>query len=121
MSDSQLDRIFIRDLALRCVIGLYPDERREKQDVIINISMFTDLREAGTSDNLDASVDYKRVKKNVIAMVEASAFLLVERMAERIAEICLAETRVQKVQVRVDKPGALRFAKSVGVEIFRSR
>jgi D-erythro-7,8-dihydroneopterin triphosphate epimerase len=117
--DADLDKIHITDLALRCVLGLTAEERREKQDVVINITLVTDLRTAGRTDRLDDSVDYKSIKKKVIALVEASAFFLLERLAERIAEVCLEDARVRQVTVQVEKPGALRFARSVGVEISR--
>lgn len=121
MSDTTLDRIHIRDLQARCIIGIYPEERVNKQDVIINLTLHADLRQACRSDNLDDTVDYKRVKKRVLAMVEASSFLLVERLAGRISELCLEEKGVERVDVSVDKPGALRFARSVAVSITRER
>ena len=116
-----MDRIFIRDLALRCIIGIYPEERREKQDIVINIEMHADLRQAGRSDDLKDTVDYKSVKKAVLKLVENSRFQLIESLAERIADIALEHDKVQRVVVKIDKPGALRFAKSSAVEITRSR
>jgi D-erythro-7,8-dihydroneopterin triphosphate epimerase len=118
---SGCDRIFIEDLLLRCVVGLYDWERKTPQDVVFNIVLGVDLRRAGQTDDLSDTVDYKAIKKSVIAMVEVSSFQLVESLAERISAICLAQAGVKKVQVRVDKPGALRFARSVGVEIRRER
>jgi FolB domain-containing protein len=115
----RLDRIHIRDLQLRCVIGTTQEERREKQDVVINITMYADLRPSGKSDRIEDTVDYKAVKKRVLAMVEDSSCTLVERLAERVADICLAEPRVRRAAVSIDKPGALRFARSVAVEIVR--
>jgi len=116
-----MDRIFIRDLALRCIIGIYPEERREKQDIVINVEMHCDLRAAGKSDDLKHTVDYKTVKKTILKLVEDSRFQLIEALAENIAAIALADEKVQHVVVTVDKPGALRFAKSSAVEISRSR
>ena len=121
MAERELDQIHIRDLLLRCIIGVNDDERREKQDVNINITLEADLRAAGRSDRLEDTVDYKAVKKRVIAVVESSAFFLVERLAERVAEICLAEGLVQRVRVCIEKPGALRFARTVGTEIVREK
>lgn len=115
------DKIHIRDLALRCIIGVNQDERTEKQDVIINIVLYTDTGKAGQTDNLEDSVDYKMVKKDVLFLVENSSFLLIEKLAEEIARICLQDTKVQKVNVIVDKPGALRYTRSVAVEIVRTR
>jgi D-erythro-7,8-dihydroneopterin triphosphate epimerase len=116
-----MDRIFIRDLALRCIIGIYPEERREKQDVVINVVMECDLRKAGRSDELEDTVDYKSIKKAILKLVEKSHFQLIESLAENIADIALADEKVQQVSVTIDKPGALRFAKSSAVEITRSR
>ncbi len=120
MNDT-LDKIFIRDLLCRCIVGIYPDERENKQDVIINIEMGCDLSVAAASDNIDDTVNYKSVKKEIIALVENSGFLLIERMAGEIASLCLAHEGVRQVRVTVDKPGALRFARSVAVEIVRTR
>jgi D-erythro-7,8-dihydroneopterin triphosphate epimerase len=116
-----MDRIYINDLALRCVIGVYPEERREKQDVIINVMLEADLESAGRTDDLAESVDYKAIKKRILAIVEGSDFRLIESLAERIAATCLENPRVQRARVRVDKPGALRFARTVAVEVDRTR
>lgn len=116
-----MDKIFIRDLALRCIIGIYPEERREKQDVIINVEMHADLRNAGRSDDLNDTVDYKAIKKAILKLVENSRFQLIESLAENISSIALADEKVQQVLVTIDKPGALRFAKSSAVEITRGR
>jgi FolB domain-containing protein len=116
-----VDRILIKDLLVRCIVGVNEDERTEKQDVVINIALTTDLRPAGTSDRFTDAVDYRAIKKRVYAMVEESRFFLVEALAEQIAAICLEDPRVQQVQVSVEKPTALRFARSVGVEITRTR
>ena len=116
-----MDKIYIRDLALRCIIGLYPEERKNKQDVIINIVLETDLRAAGKSDSLNDTVDYKAIKLAILDFVENSSFQLIESLAEGIATICLKDTRVQSATVTIDKPGALRFCRSVAVEITRNR
>jgi FolB domain-containing protein len=114
-----LDRIEIRDLRAWCILGLYDWERTEAQEVIIGIVLHADLREACRTDCIDDTVDYKAIKKRVLAAVEASSFYLVERLAEEVARICLADARVRRVDVIVDKPGALRHARSVAVEIAR--
>lgn len=116
-----LDRIEIRDLLLRCIVGINESERKNKQDVLINILMWADTRAAAQSDNIDDAVNYRTVTKEIIEHVEASKYFLVERLVERIAEICLRDERVQQVQVSLEKPGALRFARSVGVTITRRR
>lgn len=116
-----LDKIHIRDLLLRCIIGLNEEERRDRQDVIINITLHLDLRAACRSDRIGDSVNYRTVKKSIIAAVERSSFNLVEHLAETIAGKCLEFPEVERVDVAVDKPGALRFARSVAVEIVRLR
>lgn len=116
-----MDKIYIRDLLVRCIVGIYPEERENKQDVVINIEMGCDLSAAAASDQIEDTVNYKSVKKEIMALVESSAFLLIERMAGEIASLCLACPGVRQVRVTVDKPGALRFARSVAVELFRTR
>lgn len=114
------DRILVRDLLLRGVIGLNDWEREAEQDILVNLELFTDVRAAAAADDPDRIVNYRTVTKAVIAHVAASRPLLVETLAEDIARICLAHGAVRAV-VRVEKPGALRFARSVGVEIVRDR
>ncbi len=119
MTDATLDRIHIRDLLARCIVGIYPEERENLQEVHLNITMHADLRAAGASDNINDTVNYKDIKKRLLTMVEQSNFFLIERIAEESARICLEDPRVKRVDVTVDKPGALRFARSVAVEITR--
>ncbi|MBF0195073.1 MAG: dihydroneopterin aldolase [Magnetococcales bacterium] len=116
-----LDKIEIKDLQLRCIIGIQDWERKTLQDVLINLTMFTDLTASGKSDNIDDTVNYKTLCKQIIAMTEASSFFLVEKLASAIADLALGDERVEMVQVTVEKPGALRFARSVGVTIQRSK
>lgn len=118
--EAHMDRILIRDLLARCIIGVRDEERRQKQDVLINLSLAVDLRAAGKSDRLEDSVDYSALKKSILAHVESSQYMLVEALAESIARICLQDERVRRVKVRVEKPTA-RSARSVGVEIVRKR
>jgi len=115
------DRIHIRDLLLRGIVGINEDERQKKQDVVINLTLELNLRRAGRSDNIEDTANYRTITKQIIEFVEASDFFLVERLAEGIAEICLREDEVEQVTVLVEKPGALRFSRSVGVEITRER
>lgn len=121
MAESCLDQIHIHDLLMRCIIGIYEDERREQQDVCINITLRADLSRACLSDDITDTVDYKTIKKRVIEMVEGSSFFLVERLAQRIADLCLENDAVEEVRVRVAKPGALRFARTVEVDIVRQQ
>jgi dihydroneopterin aldolase/D-erythro-7,8-dihydroneopterin triphosphate epimerase len=115
------DQVFVEGLLLRTIIGVNPDERIKEQDVIIDITMDVDARPAGRSDDLADSVDYRAITKNVIALVESSSYFLVEKLAHEIARVCLDDPRVEGVQVRVQKPGAVRFARSVGVQVYRNR
>ena len=115
-----LDRILVKDLMLRCVLGLSDEERREKQDVLINL-LWADLRQAAASNSIQDAVDYSLVKKRIISLVEGSQYHLAETLADRIAQLCLEYPAVQQVQVTLEKPTALRFAHSVGVEIIRTR
>jgi D-erythro-7,8-dihydroneopterin triphosphate epimerase len=116
-----VDRIYIKDMLVRCVIGVSDAERREKQDVVINVTLHADLGRAGKTDDIADSVDYRAVKKRILRLVEASRFNLVEALAEAIAGTCLEDECVLQADVLVEKPGALRFARSVGVEVSRSR
>ncbi len=116
-----MDRILISDLAARCIIGVNEEERREKQDVLINISLYADLTAACKSDRFEDTVDYRSLKKRILSMVENSHHYLIEALAESVARICLSDPKVVEVTVRVEKPSALRFARTVGVEITRSR
>jgi FolB domain-containing protein len=115
------DRIFIRELLVRCILGLTDDERRERQDVLVSLVIYTDLGAAAASDGVHDSVNYRELKKQVLAVAEQSSYHLLEALAERIASVCLSYPRVERVRVTVDKPGALRFARSVGVSITRAR
>ncbi len=116
-----MDRICIRDLAARCILGVNDDERRDRQDVVVNLVIHADLRRAATSDAFADAIDYRAVKKRVLALVEGSSFHLLEALAEAIAGVCLDVPGVQRADVSVDKPGALRFAKSVAVELSRCK
>ena len=115
------DQIQIVDLLLRTIIGINEEERRNRQDVLINITLYTDMQAAGVSDDISDAVNYRTITKNVIELVENSQFYLVEKLATEIVAICLQDPGVECARVRVEKPGALRFARSVGVEIERGR
>ncbi len=119
--EQPMDRIRICDLLVRCILGINESERREKQDVVINITVYTDLRKSGKSDLIDDTVDYRALKKRVLAMAEASHFFLEEALADAVASVCLEQQAVNQVEVRVEKPNALRFARTVAVEITRGR
>ena len=116
-----MDKIFISDLLVRGVIGISEREREQPQDILVNILLFADIRKASKSDNVDDSVNYRTVAKKVLAHTETIKRYTVEALAEDIAVLCLEDEKVIKVQVRVEKPGAVRFSRSVGVEIERSK
>jgi dihydroneopterin aldolase len=115
------ERIFIRDLRVPCIIGINPRERVEPQDVVINIRMDCDLAAACASDAIEDTVNYKTLKDELTAFCSQSSFFLIERLADEIASRCLWLDRVRRVTVSVDKPGALTGARSVAVEVERSR
>jgi FolB domain-containing protein len=116
-----MDQIFIRDLLVRGIIGINDWEREKPQDILINITLFADLRPAGENDDIHLSVNYRTITKRVMAHAESVGRLTVEALANDLAIICLEDEKVQQVCVKVEKPGAARFARSVGVEIERSR
>ncbi|MDP2654587.1 MAG: dihydroneopterin aldolase [Candidatus Omnitrophota bacterium] len=113
--------IHITDLSLRTVIGTNDWERKNKQDVIINIAIEYDAKAAAQSDDLKDTVDYKAITKKVITEVESSQYELLEKLVDRVLGIVTEDRRVQTATVRIDKPQALRFAKSVSVEMSRKR
>jgi FolB domain-containing protein len=114
-----MDQVIIRDLSARGIIGLNDWEREKPQEMLINLTLFADLRAAGQSDDVADSVNYRTVAKKVLAHAESAGRLTVEALAADIARICLDEPNVRKARVRVEKPGAVRFSRSVGVEIER--
>ncbi len=116
-----MDCIEIKDLLLRCIIGINESERKHKQDVLINITLWADLRPAAANDDIAQTVNYRTLTKGIIEHVEASHYLLLETLTDKVAELCLKDPRVARVQVSVEKPGALRFARSVGVRMERTR
>ena len=120
MATAAPDTIFIRDLLVRGIIGLNSWEREKKQDILINMEISVDARRAGSSDDPGDMLDYRALAKRVIAHTEASEPFLVEALAHQIARIAVVEFGAERVAVRVEKPGALRFARSVGIEVMRS-
>lgn len=116
-----MDKILIRDLLVRAIIGINDWEHTKKQDVLINLTLAFDCAPAGASDDVEQALNYRTLTKSVIAYVEQSEHFLVEALATEIARICVVEHGAGRAVVRVEKPGALRFAESVGVEIERRR
>ena len=116
-----MDKVIIKDLLLRGIIGINDRERVNKQDILINIVMVADTRAAAASDDIVDAINYRSITKRIITHVEDSADFLVEKLVADIARIIITEFDVERVQVRLEKPGALRFARSVGIEIDRTK
>lgn len=116
-----MDQILIKDLLARGIIGVNDDERTHPQDILINITMFVDTRSAAETDSITDSISYATVAKKARELAETAHRFTVEALASDIASLCLQSAVVQGVRVRVEKPGAVRFARSVGVEIERMR
>ncbi|MBI3561813.1 MAG: dihydroneopterin aldolase [Gammaproteobacteria bacterium] len=114
-----MDIIFISELRIETVIGVYEWERRVKQTVIFDLELGADIRQAAASDAIDDTLNYKAVAKRVIAFVETSQFQLVETLAEQVAQVILQEFPVAWLRLRVNKIGAVRNAKGVGIVIER--
>ena len=116
-----MDTLFLRDLTVYAIVGVNPDERVERQPVTVNVELGCDLAAPCASDRLEDTVNYKILQDRIVHEAETSRFLLIERLAQRIAEICLDEPKVATVTVTVDKPRALRFTRSAAVRIVRTR
>lgn len=116
------DRIFIRNLRLQCIIGIFPHERKTPQDVVINVTLdCPSFSKAAASDDIQDAIDYNALTQRIVGLVEPSEFQLIETLAERIAALCLEDERVLATRVTVDKPQALERTDSVAVEVFRER
>lgn len=115
-----LDTLFINDLTIPCIIGVFDYERMEKQNVIISISLFVDTKKAGETDNLKDTVSYQTIAKEVGDMVSKSKFQLLEKLAQEVANVCLKDKRVKQVKIHIEKPKAIKIAKSGAIEIIRS-
>ena len=116
-----MDQVFIKDLLIQGIIGVGEQERSKPQDILINITLFTEILKGGKTDKIEDCVNYRTVAKKIIAHVTSSQCYTVEALSTDLAELCLKDKVVQKVRVRVEKPGAVRFSGSVGVEIERSQ
>jgi dihydroneopterin aldolase len=115
------DRIFLRGLTAECIIGFIDWERRVKQTVVVDLELPVECRRAAASDDVADTVDYKSVAKRVLAYIEASEFKLVETLAHRLALLLLEEFALEWVRISLNKPGAIRKSRDVGVVIERSR
>jgi 7,8-dihydroneopterin aldolase/epimerase/oxygenase len=115
------DRIFLHGLAVECIIGFIEWERRIKQTVVLDVEMPVDCTLAAQSDDVVDTLDYKKVAKRIIGFVEASEFKLVETLAHRLALVILHEFGIDWVRLSINKPGAIRHSKDVGVAVLRTR
>ena len=118
---TQPDIIFLRGLEVECIIGFIDWERRVKQTVVIDLELPVDCRNASIRDEVEDTLDYKKVAKRVIAFIEASEFKLVETMANRLALALLEEFGIEWVRLSINKPGAIRGSRDVGVSVERMR
>ncbi|MDQ7048663.1 MAG: dihydroneopterin aldolase [Enterobacterales bacterium] len=116
-----MDIIFIRDLEVETVIGVFDWERKIKQKLIFNIEMATDIRQAAKSDDLNHTVDYNAISKQVKSLAEASSYQLIEALAEAVANLIMQDFCVRWLSIQLDKPAAIPFAQSVGVKIERGQ
>ncbi|MBT7130744.1 MAG: dihydroneopterin aldolase [Planctomycetes bacterium] len=118
---SSLDTIHIEDLVVRTVIGIFDHERDRCQDVLINITIWTDIARAAASDSIEDAVNYRELTKKIIHHVSKSQCLLLERLVQEVSDLILDESQIMATRVKIEKPGALRHSRSVGVEILRER
>jgi D-erythro-7,8-dihydroneopterin triphosphate epimerase len=113
--------IFIKDMVIRCIVGVRPHERGRTQPLRVSVSLDADLPEAGRRDELDATVDYSVLHDRIVALVEASSFGLIETLAARVLEECFSDPRVSAAEVTVEKPNALPHGACSGVTVRRGR
>ena len=114
-----MDKIFLSALTVECIVGIWEWERRVKQTVIIDVELAADIRKAAATDHIDSTIDYKKVAKRLLGFVAESQFQLVETLTEHIAQIIVTEFGVSWVRVRLNKRGAIRNARDVGIQIER--
>jgi len=116
-----MDKVIIKNLLVRGIIGVNDWERKQIQNILINATLFTDTHHAAETDDINDCVNYSTISKKIMVYAERAERLTVEALANDLAKLCLEEKGVQRVMIRVEKPGAVRFAESVGVEIERNR
>lgn len=116
-----MDEIFIKDLLIRGVIGVTEREREQPQDILVNVIIYADSTRAGQTDDLNESVNYRTIAKMILHYVEGAKRYTVEALAADIMKLVLEEANVLGARVRVEKPGAVRFSRSVGIEITRMK
>jgi len=113
------DKIIINGLVVSCLIGVREHEQQEKQNVIITIKLSVDTQKAGETDELEDTVSYSDIAREVTEMVENSHFQLLEKLAQAVADVCLKNRKVKKVKVLIEKPQAIAHAESAAIKITR--
>jgi len=116
-----MDKIYLRNLRAHILVGINPEEKIHKQEVVINATLYTDCRKAAQSEKIEDAVDYSVIHDQIYAHLTSTRYDLIETMAQKIADICFENPAVSSCSVSVDKPEALQYADSVAVEIFRTR
>ena len=116
-----MDKVFIENLMVRGVIGISDRERSQPQDIVVSVILFTDISKGSQTDDIEHCVNYRTISKTIIKHIQSVSRYTVEALAQDIADICLQTRDVIKATVKVEKPGAVRFSKSVGVEITREK
>lgn len=120
MTIQSMDKIYLRELKTEAIIGIFDWERQVKQTVLIDLEMSADVRRAALSDSIEDTLNYKRIAKRLLEFIESSSFHLVETLAEHIAMLVIEEFGVQWIKVTLNKPGAIRSSRSVGIIIERT-
>jgi dihydroneopterin aldolase len=114
-----MDKIIIRDLKIETIVGIYPDEKKKRRKIILNVEMRCEIRKACVSDKLADTIDYEKLKNKIVGAVSGGKFNLIEKIAEKAASICLSTHGIVSVKITADKPRAISNAKSVAIEIER--
>jgi 2-amino-4-hydroxy-6-hydroxymethyldihydropteridine diphosphokinase len=115
----QTDQIVLTGLKVSCIIGIFDWERKQKQDVVIDMKLPVNIQKAARQDRIEAALDYKRIAKATIAFVEKSRYQLIETLSERLAEYLISQFKLPEISLRISKPGAIRGSQNVGIEITR--
>lgn len=115
------DRIFLEQLEIPCIIGIFDWERKVKQKVTLDLDFPANIKKAARGDRIEDTIDYKKISKRLIDFVSNSKFQLIETLAEKCAELLLKEFCLKEVHLRISKPGAIRGAKNVGIDITRRK
>ena len=119
MMKKMIDTLYINEMVVPCILGVFADERRKKQPVIITVALAIDTQKAGRTDNIHDTVDYHNLYEEIADIVGNSRFSLLEKLAQTVADICLKDKKVQEVVVKIEKPNAVKIGKSSAIEITR--